>query len=60
MRYDWPIRTGIIVGRLDADDSRFMATTDDEDLVALMSDGDPLRAAISVWSTEHGNRVSFA
>jgi acetyl-CoA C-acetyltransferase len=37
-----------------------MATTDDEDLVALMSDGDPLGAAISVWSTEHGNRVSFA
>ena len=60
VRYDWPIPTGIIVGRLDADDSRFMATTDDEDLVALMSDGDPLGAAISVWSTEHGNRVSFA
>jgi acetyl-CoA C-acetyltransferase len=37
-----------------------MATTDDEDLVALMSDGDPLGAAISVWSTEHGNRVSCA
>ena len=57
VRYDWPIRTGIIVGRLDADDSRFMATTDDEDLVALMSDGDPLGANISVWSTEHGNRA---
>ena len=27
--------------------SRFMATTEDEDLVALMSDGDPLGAAIS-------------
>ena len=60
VRYDWPIRTGIIVGRLDSDDSRFMATTDDEDLVALMSDGDPLGAAISVWSTEHGNRASQA
>jgi acetyl-CoA C-acetyltransferase len=48
VRYDWPIRTG------------FMAATDDEDLVALMCDGDPLGAAISVWSTEHGNRVSFA
>ena len=57
VRYDWPIRTGIIVGRLDADGSRFMATTDDEDLVALMSDGDPLGANISVWSTEHGNRA---
>jgi acetyl-CoA C-acetyltransferase len=60
VRYDWPIRTGIIVGRLDADDSRFMATTEDDDLVALMSDGDPLGAAISVWSTEHGNRASLA
>jgi acetyl-CoA C-acetyltransferase len=60
VRYDWPIRTGIIVGRLDSDNSRFMATTEDDDLVALMSDGDPLGAAISVWSTEHGNRASFA
>jgi acetyl-CoA C-acetyltransferase len=60
VRYDWPIRTGIIVGRLDADNSRFMATTEDDDLVALMSDGDPLGAQISVWSTEHGNRASLA
>lgn len=60
VRYDWPIRTGIIVGRLDADNTRFMATTEDEDLVALMSDGDPLGAAISVWSTEHGNRAAPA
>jgi acetyl-CoA C-acetyltransferase len=59
VRYDWPIRTGIIVGRLDSDGSRFMATTDDEDLVALMSDGDPLGANISVWSTENGNRASL-
>src|SRR5690349_8182890 len=60
VRYDWPIRTGIIVGRLDPDNSRFMATTEDDDLVALMSDGDPLGAQISVWSTEHGNRASLA
>jgi acetyl-CoA C-acetyltransferase len=60
VRYDWPNRTGIIVGRLDSDGSRFMATTDDEDLVALMSDGDPLGANISVWSTENGNRASKA
>ena len=45
VRYDWPVRTGIIIGRLDADDSRFMAITEDEDLVALMTDGDPLGAA---------------
>ncbi|HET7741839.1 MAG TPA: acetyl-CoA acetyltransferase [Mycobacterium sp.] len=60
VRYDWPIRTGIIVGRLDADGTRFMATTDDEDLIALMSDGEPLGAAISVWHTEHGNRATLA
>jgi acetyl-CoA C-acetyltransferase len=57
VRYDWPIRTGIIVGRLDSDNARFMATTDDADLVALMSDGDPLGAAISVWPTDNGNRA---
>jgi acetyl-CoA C-acetyltransferase len=60
VRYDWPIRTGIIVGRLDANNARFMATSDDEDLVALMSTGDPLGAAINVWSTEHGNRAELA
>lgn len=57
VRYDWPVRTGIIVGRLDADGSRFMATTEDEDLVALMSDGDPLGARIRVWHTDNGNRA---
>ncbi|MGE0217869.1 acetyl-CoA acetyltransferase [Mycolicibacterium sp.] len=57
VRYDWPVRTGIIVGRLDADDSRFMATTEDDDLVALMSDGDPLGAKIAVSATADGNRA---
>jgi acetyl-CoA C-acetyltransferase len=59
VRYDWPTRTGIIVGRL-PDGSRFMATTEDEDLVTLMSDGDPLGAEIKVTSTEHGNRATLA
>lgn len=57
VRYDWPVRTGIIVGRLDADGSRFMATTEDADLVALMSDGDPLGANVTVTSTDNGNRA---
>ena len=57
VHYDWPVRTGIIVGRLDADGSRFMATTTDEELVALMSDGDPLGANISVTATDDGNRA---
>ncbi len=61
VRYDWPVRTGVIIGRLDADGSRFMALTEDEDLVALMSDGDPLGARITVKSTDDGvNRATLA
>ncbi|KAA0107968.1 acetyl-CoA acetyltransferase [Mycolicibacterium sp. P1-5] len=61
VRYDWPERTGIIIGRLDADGSRFMAITTDEALVALMSDGDPLGAAITVTAGEDGkNRAVLA
>jgi acetyl-CoA C-acetyltransferase len=58
VRHDWPERTGIIIGRLDADDSRFMAITTDEDLVRLMSDGDPLGAGIVVKSTEDGTNLA--
>jgi acetyl-CoA C-acetyltransferase len=61
VRYDWPERIGIIIGRLDADDSRFVAVTTDEDLVALMSDGDPMGARIEVKSTDDGtNRATLA
>ena len=61
VRYDWPVATGIIVGRLDADNSRFMAITDDDDLVALMSDGDPIGAHIVVNSADDGiNCASLA
>jgi acetyl-CoA C-acetyltransferase len=61
VRYDWPVRTGVIIGRLDADGSRFMALSEDTDLVALMTDGDPLGARIVVKSTEEGiNRASLA
>jgi acetyl-CoA C-acetyltransferase len=59
VRYDWTPHTGIIVGRLDADGSRFLATTDDTALVALLSDGEPLGARISVRSTEQGNRATL-
>jgi acetyl-CoA C-acetyltransferase len=59
VRYDWPIRTGIIMGRLDSDHSRFLATSEDDDLVALLVDGEPLGAPIVVRSTEHGNRASL-
>ncbi len=57
VRYDWPVRTGIIVGRLDADGSRFMALTEDPDLVGLLSDGEPLGARILVSRTETANRA---
>ena len=60
VRYDWPTRTGVIIGRLDTDVSRFMALTEDDDLVGLMSDGDPLGAHIVVTSTERGNRARLA
>lgn len=61
VRYDWPVTTGVIIGRLAADGSRFMALTEDDDLVALMTGGDPLCAAITVTSTEDGvNRATLA
>jgi acetyl-CoA C-acetyltransferase len=61
VRYDWPERTGVIIGRLDADASRFMALTTDEALLTLMTDGDPLGAAIVVTATEGGiNRATLA
>jgi acetyl-CoA C-acetyltransferase len=60
VRYDWPTRTGIIMGRLDDDNSRFLATSEDENLVALLSDGEPLGASIAVRSTEAGNRATLA
>jgi acetyl-CoA C-acetyltransferase len=60
VRYDWPITTGVIIGRLGADGSRFMALTEDDDLMALMTGGDPLGAAIAVKSTQDGvNRATL-
>lgn len=57
VRYDWPVRTGIVVGRLDTDNSRFLALVDDEELVELLSHGEPLGARIRVRPTEKGNRA---
>lgn len=59
VRYDWETRTGIIIGRLDADGSRFLATTEDDDLVALLSDGEPLGTPITVRALDYGNRCSL-
>jgi len=60
VRYDWPVRTAIVVGRLDADGSRFLAMSEDPDLVGLFTDGDPLGARITVSHTENGNRAVLA
>ena len=59
VHYDWPTRTGVIIGRLHSDDSRFMAITEDEDLVGLLTEGEPLGAKIVVRSSGHGNRASL-
>lgn len=59
VRYGRKGRTGIIVGRLDTDNSRFLATTRDDDMLALLCEGEPLGAAFTVRSTEKGNRASL-
>jgi acetyl-CoA C-acetyltransferase len=51
--------TGIIIGRLAADGSRFLATTDDDELIALLTEGEPLGESVDVRSYEYGNRCSL-
>lgn len=60
VRYDWPVRTGIVIGRLESDGSRFLALSEDPDLVALLSDGDPLGARIAVSNDGKTNRAVLA
>jgi acetyl-CoA C-acetyltransferase len=60
VRYDWTPRTGIIIGRLDSDGSRFLATTTDEALVQLLSEGEPLGVKIMVQSGEKRNTATLA
>ncbi|OBH04777.1 acetyl-CoA acetyltransferase [Mycobacterium sp. E2699] len=47
--------TGIVIGRLD-DGSRFLSTTEDDELIALLIEGDPLGQAVRVRSFDYGNR----
>ncbi|TPG35709.1 acetyl-CoA acetyltransferase [Mycolicibacterium hodleri] len=58
VRYDWPVTTGVIIGRLDTDGSRFMALTEDDDLVALMCNGDPVGARIVVTAGDDGTNLA--
>ncbi|MGD1280245.1 acetyl-CoA acetyltransferase [Mycobacterium seoulense] len=51
--------TGIVIGRLD-DGSRFLSTTEDDELTALLIDGDPLRHSVRVRSFDYGNRCTLA
>jgi acetyl-CoA C-acetyltransferase len=50
--------TGIIIGRL-ADNSRFLSTTEDEELIALLTDDDPIGRTVAVRSFEYGNRCTL-
>ena len=59
VHYDWPATTGVIVGRLDSDNSRFIATSEDEDLVALLAEGESIGEKVVVRALEYGNRVSL-
>jgi len=54
--------SGIIVGRLAADNRRFVANTqpDDADSLAQMSEADPLSRRVLVESDPAGNRFRFA
>jgi acetyl-CoA C-acetyltransferase len=60
VRYDWPVRTGIIVGRLDSNRNRFMAVTEDPELMALLTDSEPLGARIRVRPDGKTNRAVLA
>lgn len=51
--------TGIVIGRLD-DGSRFLSTTEDDDLIALLIEGDPLGRTVRVRSLDYGNRCTLA
>lgn len=51
--------TGVIIGRLD-DGSRFLSTTEDDELIALLIEGDPLGRRVRVRSFDYGNRCTLA
>jgi acetyl-CoA C-acetyltransferase len=50
--------TGIVIGRL-TDGSRFLSTTEDDELIALLTDGDPLGRTVRVRSFDYGNRCTL-
>jgi acetyl-CoA C-acetyltransferase len=60
VRRDGGRLTGIVVGRLDADGSRFLATTEDEESIAVLTDDDPLGRSVVVRSFDYGNRCTLS
>ncbi|MBL7255967.1 acetyl-CoA acetyltransferase [Paractinoplanes lichenicola] len=55
-------RTGIVIGRLEADGRRFVARSDDRDtaILDLLSTGEPIGQRVYVRSFGFGNRVSVS
>jgi acetyl-CoA C-acetyltransferase len=51
-------RTGIVIGRLEADGRRFVATGDDDSLLGLLTSGEAFGARIYTRSFGKGNRVT--
>ena len=51
-------RAGIVIGRLEADGRRFVASGDDESLLALLTSGEPFGARVYTRSFGTGNRVT--
>jgi acetyl-CoA C-acetyltransferase len=51
-------RTGIVIGRLDADGRRFVAKGDDDGLLDLLTSGEPIGARVYAHSFGTGNTVT--
>jgi acetyl-CoA C-acetyltransferase len=53
-------RTGIVIGRLDGDQRRFLArtATGDTSVLDLLADGNPVGARVYVRTSSRGNRVA--
>jgi acetyl-CoA C-acetyltransferase len=51
-------RTGIVIGRLDADGRRFVAKGDDDGLLDLLTSGEPVGAGVYTHSFGTGNTVT--
>ncbi|MEW9551894.1 acetyl-CoA acetyltransferase [Nonomuraea sp. NPDC050783] len=51
-------RTGIVIGRLEADGRRFLATADDDRTLDLLSTGEPFGQRVHARSADSGNRVA--